>query len=150
VSLRVPVQIEEKLPVRIVPGQPVRSVHGQRGLADPGHPVDRRDHHRTRVTTVAPSEGDEPVQFGLPAGEVPRRRGQLPRHHPHDRAAGNGDRRFALAGQDAFVQGTQFGSGLDPELVDQYPAGALIGLQCLRLTAAAGQGQHQLGVEALP
>jgi hypothetical protein len=39
------VQVAEELPVRVPLGQPVRRVYRQRGLADPGHPVDRVDHH---------------------------------------------------------------------------------------------------------
>ena len=45
VALGIAVQVEEQLPVGKPPGQPVRGAHGQRGLADPGHPVDRGDHH---------------------------------------------------------------------------------------------------------
>jgi hypothetical protein len=40
-----PVQVDEELPVREMLGQLVCGVYCQRGLADPGHPVDRRDHH---------------------------------------------------------------------------------------------------------
>jgi hypothetical protein len=43
------VQREEELPVREAPGEPVRGVHGERGLADAGHPADRVDaHHPAR------------------------------------------------------------------------------------------------------
>ena len=37
------VQREEELPVREAPGEPVRGVHGERRLANAGHPVDRAD-----------------------------------------------------------------------------------------------------------
>jgi len=65
------VQVDEQLPVAEPSGEPVRGVHGQGGLADPGHPVDRGDHHRARVSRTVGRLGklQQTRQFGLPAGE---------------------------------------------------------------------------------
>jgi hypothetical protein len=52
--------------------------------------------------------------------------------------------------QDGLLQPSQFGSGLDAELVVQQPPGGPVDLQRLGLAAAAVQGQHQLGAEPLP
>ena len=51
----VAVQIDEQLPVRVAVGDLVRQVDGEGGLADPGHPVDRADHHRRRVMNLGPA-----------------------------------------------------------------------------------------------
>jgi len=63
------VQRQEELPVREAPGQPVGGVHGQGGLADPGHSVDRvnAQHHATRRGGQCLQQ---PRQFTLAAGEA--------------------------------------------------------------------------------
>jgi hypothetical protein len=40
-------------------------------------------------------------------------------------------------------------SRLDPQFVDQCPAGVLVGLQRVRLAVAAVEGQHQLRPQTL-
>jgi hypothetical protein len=65
----VTVQVEEQLPVGEPAGQPVRGVHGERGLADAGHPVDRADHHRGRGVPAVAGDGEEVAEFDHAAGE---------------------------------------------------------------------------------
>ena len=74
-------QVHIQLAVGEPAGDLVRPVHGQRGLADPGRAADRRDHHapaaccRPRV-----EQAGQRGQLRCPAGEVPHRGRQLPRH----------------------------------------------------------------------
>jgi hypothetical protein len=52
---------------------PVRGVHGERGLADAGHPADRMDaHHAVRT------RADQLVQLPLPPGERVHVAGERP------------------------------------------------------------------------
>ncbi|WP_250029387.1 hypothetical protein [Paractinoplanes maris] len=85
-----PAQVDEQHPVeRIELVQPVRGVHGELGLADTGHPLDRRDHH------VGPGAGGEqqPVQLTDAPGEP----GHVGRQAPVDPHLRHG---LDLAGDD--------------------------------------------------
>jgi hypothetical protein len=79
-------QVEVQLPV----GKLVRELvghHGrQRGLADAAHAVDRANHLRRAVVR---QHTEQARLLGVPAGEVGRRAGQLPR----DRQVGYTERR---------------------------------------------------------
>jgi hypothetical protein len=55
-----------------------------------------------------------------------------------------------VVGEHGLMEVVQFASGLDPQLLDQHLAGVAVGLQRVGLAAAAIQGEHQLGVKALP
>jgi hypothetical protein len=57
------VQVEEQLGVGVAAGEQMGRVHRQRGLADPGHSVDGRDHDRVRRHSF------QMPQFGAAAGE---------------------------------------------------------------------------------
>jgi hypothetical protein len=48
------------------------------------------------------------------------------------------------------VQPTEFGAGLDPQLIDQDAPRAGEGLQCLGLASGTVQGEHQLTPSPLP
>jgi hypothetical protein len=65
-------QVDEEHPVdRFLADQPVPGVDGELGLADPGHPLDRGDHHR--VTGLGGLL--ELVEFEDAAGEPGQVRG---------------------------------------------------------------------------
>ena len=53
-------------------------------------------------------------------------------------------------GEDPFVQLSELGRGIDPELVGEDLAGPLEGSQRLALSPGAVQGEHQLFPETLP
>jgi hypothetical protein len=63
----VAVQVDEQLTVRELLRQPMGGVHRQRGLADPGHAVDRRDHHRAAGRVGLLQQAGQPVQLGTSA-----------------------------------------------------------------------------------
>ena len=92
----VPVQRQEDLPAREPAGQPVRGVHGERGLADAGHPADRVDaHHPARARRRVGQFG----QLVLPPGERGDVAGQRPGRRRHPPAAGPARRRMAPRGR---------------------------------------------------
>jgi hypothetical protein len=70
--------------------QEVTGVDGELGLADPGHALDRGDHHGV----ARPRRAPEPVELAGPAGEPGQVRGQ-PVLDPDMR------RRLGLAADDA-------------------------------------------------
>ena len=70
-----PVQWQEDLPGREPVRQLVRGVHGERGLADPGHPPDRVNaDHPARLRC----RGHQLAQLSLPPGERGQVAGQRP------------------------------------------------------------------------
>ena len=144
--------------------------HCQRGLAHPGRPPDRRDHHRSAgpaggllrqprqhaKLTGPPGETchrrgqlpwQRPCRIGLPARRR-RRRGSAPirRHRVPLRRCGQG----GVAGEDLLMQPPQLLAGLHAQLIYQHPAGLLVGGQRVGLTAAAVQGQHPERGEPFP
>jgi hypothetical protein len=139
----------------------VRGVDRERRLADPGHPVDRRDHHRPagqgRLRRPV-HEGGERVEFGASSDEVADRRRQLAGYLGR-RAYGDGPRfgvavrrrrgQRGIAGQHAVVQALELRARFDPELLDQHVARLPVAVQSLGGPSAAVQGEHQLGMEAL-
>ena len=74
-------QVDEQLPIGEVVGQTVGSVDRKGGLADPRHPVDRRDHDRALGAEGCEVSGQarNGLQLVESTGEVPYRRGQLMR-----------------------------------------------------------------------
>ncbi len=81
---RVGVQRQEELPVREARRQPVGGVHGERGLADPGHPVDRVNARHLGVNRPRGQILQQPRQFALAAGEA----GRIARQGPGGRGRG--------------------------------------------------------------
>ena len=82
-------QVHVQLPIRELPGGLVREMQGQRGLADPGRPGDDRDDRGRAPLGGLGRQSGELLQRPVPAGEMPRRGGQLPGHHlPWCRRAG--------------------------------------------------------------
>ena len=72
-------QAKEDLPVGEAGGELVGGVHGERGLADPGHPVHRVDADHPRDRRCFGDRGHQPVQLaGTPSerGRVARQRAQ--------------------------------------------------------------------------
>ena len=63
------------------------------------------------------------------------------RRHAHERA---------LLAQDRSVQRLELGPRLDPELVDERPAGVVVGGERVSLATRAIEGEHQLRPQALP
>jgi len=63
------VQRQEELPIGEAPGQPVRGVHGEGGLADPGHPIDRVDPHHPAARHGGGQRPHQLRELGLAAGE---------------------------------------------------------------------------------
>ena len=51
--------------------------------------------------------------------------------------------------KDRSLKLLQTGAGLDPELLTERPPSAPVRLECLRLTTASVEGEHQLGAQAL-
>jgi hypothetical protein len=133
--------------------------------------VDDRDQHGARRPVPVPGQQPgELIQLGGPAGEMRHRRGQRPGRPAACGAARRelgqlgchfrggcwcrggcrcrGDRP-GLAGQDPFLPAAEFRARLDAQLLDQRPAGILVGLQRLRLPAGVGQRLHELGMQVL-
>ena len=154
-----PAQVGIQLPIRKQVGHPVREEHCQRGLAHPGHPPDRRDHHRaTRPAGDLLRQPSQHPQLIGPPSKTCHRRGQLPRHHPRRIEPPGCCRRVPLrwycqggiAGEDLLMQPPQLLTGLHAKLIHQHPAGLLVGSQRVGLTATAVQGQHPQHGEPLP
>jgi hypothetical protein len=63
---RVAAQVDEQLAVREQAADPVPGAHGQRGLADPAHAAQGRDHHHPGVRALArrPGEPDQLLELG--------------------------------------------------------------------------------------
>ena len=121
------VQVDEQLTVRI--GETVRQVHGERGLADARHAVDRRDHDGRLAGDLT----QEPLDLGGPAGEV----GDVARERVQRRPR-------LLAAQQPFVQFPQLRAGIDAQFVGQQHTHVLERPQRLRRTARTVQRAHQL------
>jgi hypothetical protein len=81
-------QVHIQLPVGEAVCGLMGPVHRQRGLAHPGGPADRGDHHRARRAGRLPGQPVELPDLLPAAGEVPHPGRQLPRHR---RRAGHGD-----------------------------------------------------------
>jgi hypothetical protein len=65
-----PAQVDKQhLAETLLAGEEVCGVDGQLGLADPGHPFDRGDHHRPTTGGAVMQCLTEPVEFGAAAGE---------------------------------------------------------------------------------
>ena len=113
-------------------------VHGQRGLADPGHAVDRADDHGAGAGRV-----QQPVQVGGPAGEVRQvvREGARRRSGPVQRRVGP---------QHLPVGPDQVRAGVDAELVGQQRPGLPVEGQGVGLPAAAVERDHELPPQRLP
>ena len=92
-SRGVGMQRQEKLPVREIAGQPVGGVHGEGGLADARHPIDRMDAHHAAVRGHGGQRLQQPGQLGLAAGES----GDVTRQAPGG-CRGEGARRIAVPG----------------------------------------------------
>ena len=105
----------------------MRGVHGERGLADAGHPVDRGDHHgRAGV--------QQPLQVTAAAGEVRqvvRQRARWPRPVRLQRR---------VRPQDLLVQPDQLGARVEAQLVGEAVAQVGVARQGLGLAAGGVQG----------
>jgi hypothetical protein len=130
-------------------------VHGQRGLAHTRRPVDGRDHDRLRRLRAGTVQ--QPGQRGQLTGPARELRHGSRQLSGRDRLratrrqrGGPGRGQRGIVGQYPLVQLAQLGAGLGTELLDQHAAGALVILERLRLPSAADEGQHELGVKALP
>ena len=75
-----PAQVHEQLAVGEGGRGAMREMNRQRGLADPGDPVDRRDHHRRAF--LACGQGSQACEFRLPAGKPQDVMRQLGRDQP--------------------------------------------------------------------
>ncbi len=127
-------QVHEDLPVLETVSDPVRPVHGEGGLA---HAAGARDDQHTRTAR------GEPFHHVLAPGE----RGEVGRQLP-----GRGClvlRRRDLSAQDLFVQLTQRGRRVDPQLVRQHLADLPIRRECAGLLPGPVQREHQVTPEAV-
>jgi hypothetical protein len=128
---RVAAQVDVQLPVGKPLADPVGPMDGQGGLADPGGPGDRRDHHRGGVYARLP-QLVQLVELVVAAGEGRHIGGQLRRWGPHGcrhrgscccigtRARHPAARRSGsrqLLAQDAQMRVLEFGARLDPQFV---------------------------------
>lgn len=128
-----PVQIHEQLPVGEVGGEPVRDVDGERGLADPGHPVDG---HRT-----AEAEGvEQTADLGFPAGEIR----DVVREEAPCLAV------FGLVAEDPLVEFAEFRPGVDPEFLHQPGPCLPVDVERAGLPALLVQRAHEQPGERLP
>lgn len=78
-SGRMRMQAKEDLPVREAGAEAVGGVHRERGLSDPGHPIDRVDADDPTSRCLPANRGDQPVQLSGTPGErsrVARQRAQ--------------------------------------------------------------------------
>ena len=90
-----------------------------------------------------PSSASRPTNAGpttASASGKPARRGSRRRTEHVQRR---------VLGEDGRLESAQLGPGLDAQLVDQQPAGPLVGLQGVALTARAVQGHHELTPQTL-
>ena len=91
---RVPMQAEKDLPAGEAVSEPVGGVHGERGLADPGHPVHRMDADHPTRRRLGDAGGQQVQLPGTPGerGRVTRQRAQRhrrlhARHRGHSQQA---------------------------------------------------------------
>jgi hypothetical protein len=105
-TVGVAAQVRVQVPVRELVLQQVGGVHGQRGLADPGGPADRRHHH-----PAATSQPRQPGQLTVPAskgGHVPRQQTRQPRFRLARRGDVDGQvaaRNVSIAPRRSFLSG---------------------------------------------
>jgi len=146
-------QVDEELPVRETGGDLVGEVQCDRGLADPGDPVDGRDDDAARRNPVhrRGAEFAQPRHLRRAAGQHGHAVRQLPRHpalvadhgsarrwHNHRRTAGE----HGISGEHELVQFAQRGTRIDPELLSQPIAQLLVHPKRVRLPATAAHREH--------
>jgi hypothetical protein len=110
-------------------------------LADPRPAVDHRDRRRSARRPLG-ERSRQRVELGAAAGEVRDVGGELADRRHDD--GGPRDGPGLVTVQYPLVQVTKLGTRLDPQLVDDDLADALVGPQRLGLPAAADLGEHQV------